>query len=320
MSVFLLLLGAVMSVAGLALVASGGMVRDGAFDAEVITPGTVAAVGGLVLVGLGLVVRELQRIERVLAARPMPRPSRPVEAAVAAMAAERPAGPVRGPLPPQPKAESAAQAAPPAPTRTLPERPDAAFERLRDKFPTSVRLENAPVVEESDISLLPQPSARAEEVLSADKNGNVAVPAGGAATNGAAPQLEVKARPPGARRQPKGSVFDAFWPKMQRRGRDAEPLSAHGAASRPSPAVEPAPGAEAAPLIQPAAGAQPPGTSDSAVAPVTLAPAVSILKSGVVEGMAYTLYSDGSIEAQFPQGLLRFGSIAELRRHLENSP
>jgi hypothetical protein len=46
---------------------------------------------------------------------------------------------------------------------------------------------------------------------------------------------------------------------------------------------------------------------------------VSILKSGVVDGMAYTLYSDGSIEAQLPQGRLRFGSIAELRNHLEQS-
>ncbi len=46
---------------------------------------------------------------------------------------------------------------------------------------------------------------------------------------------------------------------------------------------------------------------------------VSVLKSGVVDGMAYTLYSDGSIEAQLPQGMLRFGSITELRNHIERS-
>ena len=45
--------------------------------------------------------------------------------------------------------------------------------------------------------------------------------------------------------------------------------------------------------------------------------AVSILKSGVVDGMAYTLYSDGSIEAEMPQGTMRFASITELRAHLE---
>jgi hypothetical protein len=44
---------------------------------------------------------------------------------------------------------------------------------------------------------------------------------------------------------------------------------------------------------------------------------ISVLRSGVVDGMAYTLYSDGSIEAQLPQGTLRFGSITELRQHLE---
>ncbi len=49
------------------------------------------------------------------------------------------------------------------------------------------------------------------------------------------------------------------------------------------------------------------------------AEAVSVLKSGVVEGMAYTLYSDGSIEAQLPQGTLRFGSITALREHIDST-
>ncbi len=45
--------------------------------------------------------------------------------------------------------------------------------------------------------------------------------------------------------------------------------------------------------------------------------AAAILKSGVVDGMAYTLYADGSIEAKLPHGTVRFGSIAELRAHIE---
>ncbi len=45
-------------------------------------------------------------------------------------------------------------------------------------------------------------------------------------------------------------------------------------------------------------------------------PPVAILKSGVVDGMGYTLYVDGSIEAELPQGTLRFASINELREHL----
>jgi hypothetical protein len=44
---------------------------------------------------------------------------------------------------------------------------------------------------------------------------------------------------------------------------------------------------------------------------------VTVLKSGVVDGMAYSLYSDGSIEAEMPEGMMRFASIDELRAHLD---
>jgi hypothetical protein len=75
---------------------------------------------------------------------------------------------------------------------------------------------------------------------------------------------------------------------------------------------EPAPQVHSAPVAfpQPAANEQSPSAE--------MAAPISVLKSGVVEGMAYTLYSDGSIEAQLPQGRLRFGSITELRNHIES--
>jgi hypothetical protein len=47
---------------------------------------------------------------------------------------------------------------------------------------------------------------------------------------------------------------------------------------------------------------------------------VTVLKAGVVDGMAYSLYSDGSIEAQMPEGMMRFASIDELRAHLDQRP
>ena len=53
--------------------------------------------------------------------------------------------------------------------------------------------------------------------------------------------------------------------------------------------------------------------------PESAAAGASVLKSGIVNGMPYTLYSDGSIEAQLPEGTLRFGSITELRNHIEQS-
>jgi hypothetical protein len=43
---------------------------------------------------------------------------------------------------------------------------------------------------------------------------------------------------------------------------------------------------------------------------------VRVLKSGVIEGMAYTLYSDGSVDAELPEGTRRFASISEWRTHL----
>jgi hypothetical protein len=43
---------------------------------------------------------------------------------------------------------------------------------------------------------------------------------------------------------------------------------------------------------------------------------VRIFKSGVIDGMAYTLYTDGSIEAELAEGSVMFASIDELRASL----
>jgi hypothetical protein len=50
------------------------------------------------------------------------------------------------------------------------------------------------------------------------------------------------------------------------------------------------------------------------------APAVpTVVRSGIIGGMAYTLYSDGSIEAELPIGTVRFDSIQELQEHVSNT-
>jgi hypothetical protein len=46
------------------------------------------------------------------------------------------------------------------------------------------------------------------------------------------------------------------------------------------------------------------------------APEVTIFKSGVIDGMAYTLYSDGSIEAELTDDTVRFSSATDLRAYL----
>jgi len=305
MYAFLLILGAVIAAAGVVLIGPGLPFGGRDYDPSIVTPGAVAIVGGLILIGLALAVRVLGRIEKALAARPLPHPVLQEEAVAAA--------PARIPFPPKPVAEPVPPpAAVVATARVLPE--DAALERLREKFPTLVRLENAPIVEDADVSLSPKPSVRADEVA-VDANGVVAQQTNGAAPARIEPRLEVQARP--ASRPERAKNFEAFWPKKQRPGREAA-----------APAVQP-PAAQQAPAlaVEPVLTPEPlqfqfrePAPEPRPAAPASEAPAtVSILKSGVVDGMAYTLYSDGSIEAQLPQGTLRFGSITELRNHIEQS-
>jgi hypothetical protein len=94
--------------------------------------------------------------------------------------------------------------------------------------------------------------------------------------------------------------FEDAWPKPDRM-RPPEPP----AARRPPPR-SPSTFAESSPPPAPEPPQPPPEQ-----------PPVTVLKSGVVDGMAYSLYSDGSIEAQLPEGMMRFASIDELRTHLD---
>jgi len=64
MPLFLLLLGALTSLVGLAIVALAVTMRD-AFESDLVTPGTITAVGGLLLIGSGLIgMRFLRRREK----------------------------------------------------------------------------------------------------------------------------------------------------------------------------------------------------------------------------------------------------------------
>ena len=114
--------------------------------------------------------------------------------------------------------------------------------------------------------------------------------------------------PPSEPRQ-RSTFFDSMWPPENKM---LDRTDLEGEASEPADAVEP--DAPPAPEFVEAA---PPAPAAQAEAPKPRA--VAILKSGVVDGMSYTLYVDGSIEAELPQGTLRFASIHELRAHLEKN-
>jgi hypothetical protein len=112
--------------------------------------------------------------------------------------------------------------------------------------------------------------------------------------------------PPALAEAPSPATFEDAWPRadrgrpgdvppQRRSGRlGAQPGESRGGAAAERPAAPPAPPEES--------------------------PTVTVLKSGVVDGMAYSLYSDGSIEAQMPEGMMRFASIDELRAHLDQRP
>ncbi|HET7887541.1 MAG TPA: DUF308 domain-containing protein [Bradyrhizobium sp.] len=100
--------------------------------------------------------------------------------------------------------------------------------------------------------------------------------------------------------EPAPATFDDAWPKSER-SRPSEVPAQRRPARMPSAASS-----------ETAAARQTPPAADQA--------AVTVLKSGVVDGMAYSLYSDGSIEAQMPEGMMRFASIDELRAHLDQRP
>ena len=100
--------------------------------------------------------------------------------------------------------------------------------------------------------------------------------------------------------------FDDAWPKSDRSKAPDAPLR-RGGGRASSTFAEASAGAAAADRYSPAPRIEEP-------------PPVTVLKSGVVDGMAYSLYSDGSIEAQMPEGMMRFASIDELRSHLDQRP
>ncbi len=76
----------------------------------------------------------------------------------------------------------------------------------------------------------------------------------------------------------------------------------------PPLAAPPAPKPPAPPLRLPPKPAAP--------ATAATTPDATVYKSGVIDGMAYTLFMDGSIEAELPQGKVRFASVDELQKYL----
>jgi hypothetical protein len=71
---------------------------------------------------------------------------------------------------------------------------------------------------------------------------------------------------------------------------------------------------EATPPLSPVP--PPPARAPPKPAPTTNTAATTVYRSGVIEGMAYSLFMDGSIEAELPTGRVKFATIDELQQYL----
>jgi hypothetical protein len=306
MMVVMLIAGIGCLLAGLLAIGFGIPVQEFSFGNTLILSGAVTACTGLALLGLWVVVGELKNIAQRLgpglragvALDPEPTALQPAAAA----ATPRHQAPRSGGLlfnrdQPAPEdtdhAEVDAQlpASSPAPWHEE----AAARDRARSEVPPPLPepAETAPAVKPRRNLLFSSSSRKERERAqrTADPSATESRPAPATAP----PVAESSEAPP--------ATFDDAWPKLERsRGVDVQPPRRSGHA--PSTFTETTAGADRHP---PAAR-----TEDQ--------PPVTVLKSGVVDGMAYSLYSDGSIEAQMPEGMMRFASIDELRSHLDQRP
>jgi hypothetical protein len=282
MMVLLSSVGAGLLLAGL-LTVGLGIQLELSFGNTLILSGTVVACTGMIMLSLWAVARELKRITLRLGP---------------AVSMETRAG---------------TKASLSAPRNQVPE--DDGFSFSRD----------LPELDDADDAGPPPPpsSTRREETVTRDR--------------GAPPPVPIEDAP--AVKPRRNLMFSSSSRKERERGQ--------GRASDPSEAdLGPVPAAESGEVSPPTfddawaqperpraaeappqrrGGRAPPPSAEANGAADRYSPAarnedrssVTVLKSGVVDGMAYSLYSDGSIEAQMPEGLMRFTSIDELRAHLD---
>lgn len=132
--------------------------------------------------------------------------------------------------------------------------------------------------------------------------------------------------PPASARSGQSSYFDAMWPEPAPKSGSKPEFTSEPSVETTSDSAAAEDGTSDARLDLPEPRQEGLDAAAPPEAPVAEddrldepARGAAILKSGVVDGMGYTLYVDGSIEAELPQGTLRFSSINDLRNYLEKN-
>jgi hypothetical protein len=289
MSVVVLVAGIGLLLAGLLAVLFGLPIKEFGFGNTLILVGAISVCSGMLMLGLWAVIRELKNIARRLG------PGVVTDQRLAS--ALQPAASTATPADEAPEDGgflfTRDQPAPPfAGAPGPPWLGDAASrDRARSDVPPPEPAEAAPAPKPRRNLLFSSTSRKERERVQAR------TPDLGPPPAAAPPSFEPSEAPP--------ATFDDAWPKSER----AKVADAPSRRSGRTPSTFTEAGADA-----PAAERYPPAAKHEDQPPVT------VLKSGVVDGMAYSLYSDGSIEAQMPEGLMRFASIDELRSHLDQRP
>ena len=276
MSVLLFVVGAIAVMVGVGMVGYGIPINEFSFGNTLIVAGTTATVGGLIVIAIGAAVGQLQRIAETLATRTPVRTSRPFEMFEPPAGARAVPMPSRIPFPPKPKSETAVRE---------PQEP------MEAPVVAAAAVEAQPAAQVTPTLRNPDVPVAAVEEFEVKEYENVSLSPQQPMPAPAPLELSEPAAQP-QERSSQTSYFDAMWPAESR---PAKRTVTDEAMPEPPPPV-------AAPEVP-----TPPAIDE---------PPVAILKSGVVDGMGYTLYVDGSIEAELPQGTLRFASINDLRGHL----
>ena len=305
MSVLLIVVGAIIALLGLGSVGYGIPVKEFSFGNTLIIAGTTAAVGGLIILAIGALIGQLQRVAAILAAHEPLQAGHPAEHFEPPAAAHAMPPPPPIPFPERPKPPTVDIPPPPPAAHAQVDRPVAAAPMLRNPDAPVPLAEQFEVPEHDDVSLSPQRMPLPAALTEPEPPPSPPRPDKIFAPPPPPPPYEHRSAPPPAfadepwnsppppprvERPTQSSYFDTMWPADTNTPK--RPL-----AEEPEPEAKP----------EPVPAPEPPGEP------------VAILKSGVVDGMAYTLYVDGSIEAELPHGTLRFASINELRDHLAKS-
>lgn len=296
MVVLLLLLGFVALAAGVFGFGLGLPAKETTFGAAALVSASIAITGGLILLGLAAAVHELRRVlqaslRQMLAAERLDaeRSSRRMEPRLSVPGA--PGGAVNG-------------SAVADPADVVPVRFGAPEERPR------------------------RPARDERPPFGGGKTRGSEVPPPAPGSASATEQRREAARGQNPANAPAPDRFDAIRPADYRKPDKpgvAEPQAAAAAGTDASEVKAPplAPAEAAGPAAAGPVSAGPASAGSVSAGSLASGPAaikpVRILKSGKINDVAYTLFSDGSIETLTPTATLRFASIDEFRKHLEKT-